>query len=355
MNNNLATNIRAFRKERGLTQEKLAEVFGVTVGAVHKWEAGLSTPDLSIILEMADFFDTSLDVLIGFEARDNRIEVLADRLRKMAYVMDPDGPSEAEKALKKYPHNFAVVFECALMYGVYGINPNNKKYLRRSKELFEQSITLISQNSDPSINETIIYGQLAIISQLMGDTDEALAIYKTHNAGGMFDIRIGQLLANKGDYKQADEYLTQALVKQMGDRINLMTTKIKCYVGRGRFEEARALIDAGLKENAMYRKNNKPNALDKYDCFYLTALSYIELKSKDRKQAEECLNKAKSIALKFDADPDYDVKNLNFMGDAESIMLHDSLGKTCMEAIEKAIDYLKATDLEKMWKTMNKE
>ena len=111
MDNQLAGNIRAFRKERGLTQEQLAEVFGVTVGAVHKWEAGISTPDLSLILEMADFFDTSLDVLIGFETRDNRTDALAGRIRKMTYEMDPDGPSEAEKALKKYPHKqFIFIF-----------------------------------------------------------------------------------------------------------------------------------------------------------------------------------------------------------------------------------------------------
>ena len=95
MNNNLATNIRAFRKERGLTQEQLAEVFNVTVGAVHKWEAGLSTPDLSILIEMADFFDISMDVLIGYDVKDNRIDSLAQRLRKMTDTMDPQGPEEA--------------------------------------------------------------------------------------------------------------------------------------------------------------------------------------------------------------------------------------------------------------------
>ena len=93
MKNELPANIRAFRKERGLTQEQLAEVFGVTVGAVHKWEAGLSTPDISLILEMADFFDTSLDVLIGFEARDNRISVLAERLRKPSRNIPITSPS----------------------------------------------------------------------------------------------------------------------------------------------------------------------------------------------------------------------------------------------------------------------
>lgn len=195
MNNNLAVNIRAMRKARGLTQEQLADVFGVTVGAVHKWEAGLSTPELPLILEMADFFDTSLDVLIGFTPRDNRIEKLASRLRKMAYVMDPDGPLEAQKALKKYPHNFAIVFECALLYGVNGINPKNEDYLLRAIELFEQSLPLLSQNTNPDINESVIYGQLAILLQTLGDCVKALKIYEDHNAGGIFDIRIGQILA----------------------------------------------------------------------------------------------------------------------------------------------------------------
>ena len=38
----LAESIRTFRKERSLTQEQLAEVLGVTVGAVYKWAAGVS-------------------------------------------------------------------------------------------------------------------------------------------------------------------------------------------------------------------------------------------------------------------------------------------------------------------------
>ena len=61
----LAENVRKLRKERRLTQEQLAEVLGVTTGAVYKWESGMSVPDISLIMEMADFFDTSVDVLLG--------------------------------------------------------------------------------------------------------------------------------------------------------------------------------------------------------------------------------------------------------------------------------------------------
>ena len=349
MNNNLAVNIRAMRKARGLTQEQLADVFGVTVGAVHKWEAGLSTPELSLILEMADFFDTSLDVLIGFTPRDNRIEKLAARLRKMAYVMDPDGPVEAQKALKKYPNNFAIVFECALLYGINGINPKNKEYLMRAIELFEMSLPLLSQNTDPGINESVIYGQLAILHQTMGDTKKALKIYEEHNAGGIFDIRIGQILALSGEHKKADEYLSRAMVKQIGDRINLITGKALCYIRSKDYAEARAIIEAGLDENKIYRKNDKPNVFDKIDCFYLTALADVELESGKRKKAEQYLKQAKESALRFDAAPDYDVKNLRFISIEDSMMLRDSVGKTGIESIEKAMDYLKADGLKKLW------
>ena len=62
----LAENIRAFRKQRSLTQEQLAEVLGVTVGAVYKWESGQSVPELRLLVEIAYFFDTSVDVLLCY-------------------------------------------------------------------------------------------------------------------------------------------------------------------------------------------------------------------------------------------------------------------------------------------------
>ena len=97
----LAESIRTFRKERSLTQEQLAEVLGVTVGAVYKWEAGLSTPELPLIVEMADFFDTSIDVLLGYILKDNRIDATARRLRHCQRVKDLNGLEEAEKALRR--------------------------------------------------------------------------------------------------------------------------------------------------------------------------------------------------------------------------------------------------------------
>ena len=88
----LAENIRTFRKDRSLTQEQLSEVLGVTAGAVYKWEAGLSVPDIELILQMADFFDTSVDVLLGYEMKDNRLDATVKRLQEYRRQKDMATP-----------------------------------------------------------------------------------------------------------------------------------------------------------------------------------------------------------------------------------------------------------------------
>ncbi len=76
----LSENIRSFRKQRKLTQEKLADALGVTVGAVYKWESGQSQPELNLVVELADFFDTSVDALLGYRMKDNSLDSTLDRI-----------------------------------------------------------------------------------------------------------------------------------------------------------------------------------------------------------------------------------------------------------------------------------
>lgn len=67
----LSQNIAKLRKAHGITQEQVAEALGVSCAAVSKWERGVATPELSLIAEMANLFDVSVDVLIGYEFHGN--------------------------------------------------------------------------------------------------------------------------------------------------------------------------------------------------------------------------------------------------------------------------------------------
>lgn len=57
----LSQNIYRYRKEQGLTQERLAQQLGVTFQAVSKWENGQSMPDVSLLPELSRLLEASID------------------------------------------------------------------------------------------------------------------------------------------------------------------------------------------------------------------------------------------------------------------------------------------------------
>ena len=56
--------LNQLRRERGLSQEDLAEVVGVTRQAVQKWESGASRPDMDNLTALAEYFGVTLDYLV---------------------------------------------------------------------------------------------------------------------------------------------------------------------------------------------------------------------------------------------------------------------------------------------------
>lgn len=64
MNQPLSTTITRLRKERGLTQEQLGQLVGVSAQAVSKWEKG-GAPDVELLPVLADRLGVSIDALFG--------------------------------------------------------------------------------------------------------------------------------------------------------------------------------------------------------------------------------------------------------------------------------------------------
>ncbi|PWM38740.1 MAG: XRE family transcriptional regulator [Clostridiales bacterium] len=56
--------IAQYRKDKGLTQDELAELLGVSAQAVSKWENDLSCPDILLLPKLAELFDTTVDDLL---------------------------------------------------------------------------------------------------------------------------------------------------------------------------------------------------------------------------------------------------------------------------------------------------
>ena len=61
--------LKELRKEKGITQEELAEKLGVSGRTVSRWETGTNMPDISLLVEIADFYEVDVRELIEGERK----------------------------------------------------------------------------------------------------------------------------------------------------------------------------------------------------------------------------------------------------------------------------------------------
>lgn len=73
--------LRELRNEKNLSQEQLAEEFGVSSRSISRWENGNTMPDISIIIELADFYDVDIrEIIHGERKSENMDKELKDTL-----------------------------------------------------------------------------------------------------------------------------------------------------------------------------------------------------------------------------------------------------------------------------------
>lgn len=70
--------IMVSRKQRGMSQEQLADYLNVTRQSVSKWESGLAVPELAKIISMSELFDVSVDYLVKEELEEDILHHLKE-------------------------------------------------------------------------------------------------------------------------------------------------------------------------------------------------------------------------------------------------------------------------------------
>lgn len=58
-------NLKQIREAHGLSQQKFADLFNLSQQSVYKYENNISEPSLQTLIEISDYFNTSVDYLIG--------------------------------------------------------------------------------------------------------------------------------------------------------------------------------------------------------------------------------------------------------------------------------------------------
>ena len=57
--------LRELRKELGLSQDRLANEMSINIKTLRRYEVGENNPRVAILIELADYFNVSIDYLVG--------------------------------------------------------------------------------------------------------------------------------------------------------------------------------------------------------------------------------------------------------------------------------------------------
>lgn len=334
----LAENIKGLRKKNGLTQEQLAEALGVTVGAVYKWEAGLSTPELKLIMELADFFEISVDALLGYEQQIGGVENRIERIEQcIGQTEVSEAVSEAEKALKKYPNHFGVVYLSARVYQILFTKYREKRAVERSNELFRHAITLLYQNADSRLNEVTIRNHIAENYLMTEQTELALEQLKENNVCGINNSLIGFTYAR--NLKQPEEAKPH-LVQAFGDGINTLIRTMAgfAYMYAETKEQSVTEPVQWLIEffDSLKKDQNKIAFTDRLKAVAIAQHAVWTANSGDTETTKQYLTEAYELAKAFDAAPVYCMEGIKFL-EGEEGAAYDDMGGTTVEAIESTV------------------
>lgn len=81
MKGQLSRNISRYRKEKGLTQEVLAQKLSVSFQAVSKWENAQVLPDISLLPKLSQELEVSIDKLLGYTFQDKQITIYEEEYK----------------------------------------------------------------------------------------------------------------------------------------------------------------------------------------------------------------------------------------------------------------------------------
>ena len=145
--------IREYRKNKGITQEEMANRLGVTAPAVNKWENGNSQPDIMLLAPIARLLNITLDTLLSFEEEltgeeiNNIIYEMNDKLKEESYEKTFKW---AKEKIEQYPNCEQLIWQVAIVLDAWRLTkniPDAEKYEDYINNCYERALESVDENT----------------------------------------------------------------------------------------------------------------------------------------------------------------------------------------------------------------
>jgi transcriptional regulator with XRE-family HTH domain len=174
---NIAKTIIKKRKEKGITQDGLANFIGVSSSSVSKWETGQSYPDIIFLPQLASYFNITLDELMGYEAQltEGEINKLYKELaHEFATKPFNEVMARCRETVKKYFSCFSLLYRMGVLYVNYSEKAETQKnaVIEEARGLFIR----VKEDSNNLELKQLALNMEAYCAYLLGRPDEIIEL-----------------------------------------------------------------------------------------------------------------------------------------------------------------------------------
>lgn len=211
---NIGKIISTKRKEKGITQDMLAEYIGVTKASVSKWETSQSYPDITLLPQLATYFNISVDELIGYQPQMTKEEI-SKTFRRLAAEFSTrpfhEVHAECREMIRKYYTCFPLLMQMAVLFiNHYMLEKGKEKKQALLQEIIDlcdrikresedvwlskqansiealshlllnqplEALELLDESMKPTIND---YSMLARAYQMTGNIEKAITVMQVN-------------------------------------------------------------------------------------------------------------------------------------------------------------------------------
>ena len=149
----LNENIRNLRKSKGLSQEELAIRLNVVRQTISKWEKGLSVPDSSMIISLAEELDTSVSTLLGETVQEECLD--KENMKSISEKLEVINLQLAKRSsMRIHTVRYLLISLCAIITIIFiAFAAMNGEYLTYLVCPYDRNLPLYLSCTDPIRND----------------------------------------------------------------------------------------------------------------------------------------------------------------------------------------------------------